>query len=66
MRLRFEPSARSIDACWMGLALTRFDADSLVAGAAKIYVCFRMIRLEVEAFERHKGINLVRRGAAKS
>ena len=37
-----------------------------VAGAAKVYVCFRMIRLEVEAFERHKGINLVRRGAAKS
>ena len=65
-RLRFEPSARSIDACWMGLALTRFDADSLVAGAAKIYVSFRMIRLELEAFERHKGIDLVHRGAAKS
>jgi len=50
----------------MGLALTRFDADSLVAGAAKIYVSFRMIRLELEAFERHKGIDLVHRGAAKS
>ena len=43
------------------------DAKSEVAGAAaKVYVSFRMIRLEVEAFERHKGINLVRRGAAKS
>ena len=41
-------------------------ATSRGAGAAKVYVCFRMIRLEVEAFERHKGINLVRRGAAKS
>ena len=50
----------------MGLALTRFDAKSLVAGAAKVYMSFRMIRLELEAFERHKGINLVRRGAAKS
>ena len=50
----------------MGLALTLQGAKSEVAGAAKVYVCFRMIRLEVEAFERHKGINLVRRGAAKS
>ena len=65
-RPRFEPSARSIDACWMGLALTRRSVVSCPRAAAKVYVLVRMIRLEVEAFERHKGINLVRRGAAKS
>ena len=40
-----------------------------VAGAAKVYVSVRMIRdLELEAFERHYGIELqlVHRGAAKS
>ena len=50
----------------MGWHLHAEAQSKAVAGAAKVYVCFRMIRLEVEAFERHKGIDLVHRGAAKS
>ena len=65
-RLRFEPSARSSDACSMGWHLLALRFDEEVAGAAKVYVLVRVIRLEVEAFERHYGIDLVRRGAAKS